>query len=297
MEYDLLKKCMLCPHKCGVNRNKQKNGRCRAGNVLKIANASLFYFEEPCISGKNGSGAVFFSNCNLSCVYCQNYKISAEGVGKEKQEQELAEIFLNLQKQGANNINLVTPTIYVLQIIEALKIAKERGLKIPIVYNTNGYENIETLKLLEGFVDIYLPDLKYAFDDLAYKYSGIKKYFEVATKAIKYMYKQVGGVVLNKNGIATRGVIIRHLVLPNNISNSFEVLKWIRDNFEDDVYVSLMAQYFPTYKAKNIDQLNRKLTNIEYQRVKNYFYNLGLKNGYIQNLGKNEQEYVPEFKS
>ena len=294
MEYKLLKRCEICPHKCGINRNETV-GRCRANTNLKIANASLFYFEEPCISGKNGSGAVFFSNCNLRCVYCQNYQISAGTVGKEITEQKLAEIFLDLQLRGANNINLVTPTIYVLQIIEALKIAKSKGLNIPVIYNTNGYENIETLKMLDGYVDVYLPDLKYVDDKLSLKYSCVLDYFEKASVAIQYMYKQVGKVVLDENGIIQRGVIIRHLVLPNNIQNSMDVLKWIHDNFNSDIYLSLMAQYFPTYKAKNIDELNRKITKKEYNEVQDYLFSLELENGYIQELGEHEEEYVPDF--
>lgn len=293
--YEILEKCELCPHKCKVNRIKKLLGMCKATDKIKIANDSLFYWEEPCISGDNGSGAVFFSNCNLKCVYCQNYDISWNGVGKEISTQELADIFLNLQKQNANNINLVTPTIYVFQIIEAIKIAKKNGLNIPIVYNTNGYENVETLELLKGYVDIYLPDLKYAYDDIAKKYSGIDNYFEIATKAIKYMYNQVGDVVLDKNGLIKKGVIIRHLILPNNIENSKAVLRWIKQNLGDKVYVSVMAQYFPTYKAKNIDELNRKITKKEYNEVQDYLFSLELENGYIQELGEHEEEYVPDF--
>ena len=296
MEYKLLEKCEICPHKCGINRNKIK-GNCRATKNIKIANASLFYFEEPCISGKNGSGAVFFSNCNLRCVYCQNYEISAGTIGKEITEGELSDIFLKLQNEGANNINLVTPTIYTLQIIKSLKMAKEKGLHIPVIYNTNGYENISTLKMLNGYVDVYLPDLKYIDGKLSLKYSGVSDYFIQASQAIKYMYQQVGPVILNDDGIIQKGVIIRHLILPNNIQNSIDVLKWIHDNFNSDIYLSLMAQYFPTYKAKNISELNRKISKYEYLKVRNYMYNLKFENGYMQQLGEHEEEYVPNFKS
>lgn len=287
--------CILCPHNCKVNRLNGNIGRCRCDDKLKIALASLHYFEEPCISGKNGSGTVFFTNCNLQCKYCQNYEISQQGKGKEISVKELADIFLKQQENGANNINLVTPTSYVYQIIEALDIAKENGLKLPIIYNTNGYENIETINLLKDYIDVYLPDLKYYSNELAKKYSGINNYFEIATKAIKKMYEQVGRPVFNENGIITKGVIIRHLVLPNHILNSKHILKWIKENMENDIYVSVMAQYFPTYKAKEDNLLNRKLTKKEYKEIENYLYSLNIENGYIQELGEHEEEYVPNF--
>ncbi len=252
-------------------------------------------FEEPCISKTNGSGTVFFSNCNLSCVFCQNYKISQQGKGYEITIEDLANIFLNLQQKNANNINLVTPTMYALQIIEAIKIAKKNGLKIPIIYNTNGFENIETIKLLNGYIDVYLPDLKYFDDELAKKYSGVKNYFANASKAILEMYFQVGLPKFDKNGIIKKGLIIRHLVLPNNIDNSKIVLSWIKNNLPNDVYISLMAQYFPTYRAKEIPELNRKLTTEEFQEIKKYMENLNFKNGYFQELGEHEEEFVPDF--
>lgn len=287
--------CTLCPHNCKVNRLNGNIGRCRCDDKLKIALASLHYFEEPCISGKNGSGTVFFTNCNLQCKYCQNYEISQQGKGKEISVKKLADIFLKQQKNGANNINLVTPTSYVYQIVEALDIAKEKGLTIPVIYNTNGYENIETINLLKGYIDIYLPDLKYYSNELAKKYSGIDNYFEMATKAIKKMYEQVGAPIFNEDGIITKGVIIRHLVLPNHILNSKHILKWIKENMENDIYVSVMAQYFPTYKAKEDNLLNRKLTKKEYKEIEKYLYSLDLENGYIQELGEHEEEYVPKF--
>ena len=287
--------CILCPHNCKVNRLNGNIGRCRCDDKLKVALASLHYFEEPCISGGNGSGTVFFTNCNLQCKYCQNYEISQQGKGKEISVKELADIFLKQQENGANNINLVTPTSYVYQIIEALDIAKEKGLKLPIIYNTNGYENIKTINLLKGYIDIYLPDLKYYSNELAKKYSGIDNYFEIATKAIKKMYEQVGAPIFNEDRIITKGVIIRHLVLPNHILNSKHILKWIKENMENDIYVSVMAQYFPTYKAKEDNLLNRKLTKKEYKEIEKYLYSLDLENGYIQELGEHEEEYVPNF--
>lgn len=290
-----LSSCTLCPHMCKVNRNNGEIGRCKSSSNVKIALASLHYFEEPCISGKNGSGTVFFSNCNLSCVFCQNYKISQLGLGHEITTHELANIFLEQQKNNAENINLVTPTMYVPQIIEAIKIAKENGLKIPIIYNSNGYENVETIKLLKGFIDVYLPDLKYFDNDLAKKYSGISNYFENASKAILEMYFQVGLPVFDKNGMIKKGIIIRHLVLPNHIGNSKKVLLWIKENLPQDIYVSLMAQYFPTYKAKNIEDLNRKLSKEEFEEIKKYLEKLNIHNGYFQELGEHEEEYVPDF--
>ena len=213
------------------------------------------------------SGTVFFSNCNLSCDFCQNYEISQLGTGKEITIERLAEIFLSEQEKKANNINLVSPTSYVIQIIEAIKIARKQGLKIPIIYNTNGYENVETIQKLNGYVDIYLPDLKYAENEIAKKYSKIDNYFEIATSAIKEMYNQVGSLEFDSNGIVKKGVIIRHLILPNHTENSKKVLKWIDENMPKDIMVSIMAQYFPTYRAKEIEELNRKITKNEYKKI------------------------------
>lgn len=290
-----LTKCKICPHECNINRNEGKIGRCKSKDKVKIALYSTHDFEEPCISGKKGSGTVFFSNCNLNCIFCQNYEISQEGKGKEIEIEELAEIFLKQQKRKVENINLVTPTSYVPQIIEAIKIAKNKGLNIPIVYNTNGYEKVETLRMLEGYIDIYLPDLKYYYNELAKKYSKIDNYFEIATKALKEMQRQVGSSIFDENGIMKKGMIIRHLVLPNNIENSKKVLKWIKENMEDDTYISIMAQYFPTYKAKGNNELNRKLTKTEWEEIEKYIEKLEIKNGYIQELGDHEEEYVPKW--
>lgn len=292
---ELLQRCEICPHKCKIDRTKNQVGRCKSKDTVKVALASIHNFEEPCISGRNGSGTVFFSNCNLSCEFCQNYEISQQGLGKEISIERLAEIFIEQQLRGADNINLVSPTSYAVQIIEAIKIAKNNGLKIPIIYNTNGYENIETLKLLEGYIDIYLPDLKYAENDLAKKYSKIENYFEIATSAIKEMYRQVGKNEYDENGIIKAGIIIRHLILPNHTENSKKVLKWIAENMPKNITVSVMAQYFPTYKAKEIKDINRKITKYEYQKIENYLYSLDLENGYIQEMGNNEEIYVPKW--
>ena len=290
-----LEKCQICPHNCKVNRENGKIGRCKCNDKIKIALVSTHEYEEPCISGKNGSGTIFFSNCNMNCMYCQNYEISQLGKGREITIEELAEIFLRQQEKKVNNINLVTPTMYAYQIIEAIKIAKKGGLNIPIIYNTNGYEKVETIKSLEGYVDVYLPDLKYYSDILSKKYSNVDKYFEIAINAIKEMHRQVGQATFNEEGIIQKGVIIRHLVLPNHLQNTKHILKWIKENL-GDIYVSVMAQYFPTYKAKDDNEIGRKLSKREYKEIENFLFTLDLKNGYIQELGKHEEEYVPKWK-
>ena len=273
----------------------EKRGYCHADDKIKIALVSTHYYEEPPISGNKGSGTIFFSNCNLNCVYCQNYDISQESKGLEVDTTRLAEIMIEQQERGVNNINLVTPTMYVYQIIDAIKIAKKNGLKIPIVYNTNSYESLDTIKMLDGYIDIYLPDLKYADDNLAIGYSKAPNYFKVATENIKEMERQVGKAIFNKDGIMQKGIIVRHLILPNEIENSKAVLKWISENLSKDTFISIMAQYFPTYKAKDIERLNRKITKEEYEEVENYMYSLGFENGYMQDLGEHEEEFVPDF--
>ena len=290
-----LEKCEICPHKCGINRNNNQIGRCKSKDSVKIALYSTHDFEEPCISGEKGSGTVFFSNCNMNCVFCQNYEISQLGKGKEITIEELADIFLKQQEKNVENINLVTPTSYAYQIIEAIKIAKNKGLRLPIVYNTNGYENVETIRALEGFVDIYLPDLKYADNKLAMEYSKVNNYFETATDAIKEMIKQVGVPKLDENGLMKKGVLIRHLVLPNCIENSKKALGWIKENLPNDIYVSVMAQYFPTYKAKEDEKINRKLTFEEWNKIEDFIQEIEIENGFIQELGEHEEEYVPKW--
>lgn len=290
-----LNKCNLCPHECGVNRNNREVGRCKASDKVKIALASLHYYEEPCISGSQGSGTIFFSHCNLNCKYCQNYEISQQGKGKNITIEHLSEIMLKQQGKGAENINLVTPTMYVPQVIEAIKIARKNGLVLPIIYNSNGYENIETLNMLEGYIDVYLPDFKYFDNKLGKKYSNITNYCNIVKEALIKMYRQVGPPVLDKRGIIKKGLIIRHLVLPGYIENSKQILHWIKENIDSKVYVSVMAQYFPTYLAKKDDIINRKLNKEEYREIEEYLYSLDIENGYIQELGEHEEEYVPVF--
>ena len=290
---DLISKCEICPRKCKVNRYEKK-GYCRCDDKVRIALVSKHYFEEPCISGRNGSGTIFFSNCNLNCIFCQNHDISQGGKGIDVTIERLAEIMLEQQERGANNINLVTPTMYVEQIIKAIDIAKDGGLDIPIVYNTNGYEEVETIKKLNGYIDIYLPDFKYFTNELAIKYSKAPNYFEKVTSALIEMQSQFDEYVFDGE-IMKKGMIVRHLVLPNHIQNSKNVLKWIKDNLRKDIYVSVMAQYFPTYKAIGDELIGRKLSFSEYRKIEQYFYSLDIENGYIQDLGKHEEEFVPDF--
>ena len=290
---DLISKCEICPRKCKVNRYEKK-GYCRCDDKVRIALVSKHYFEEPCISGRNGSGTIFFSNCNLNCIFCQNHDISQGGKGIDVTIERLAEIILEQQERGANNINLVTPTMYVEQIIKAIDIAKKNGLDIPIVYNTNGYEEVETIKKLNGYIDIYLPDFKYFTNELAIKYSKAPNYFEKVTSALIEMQSQFDEYVFDGE-IMKKGMIVRHLVLPNHIQNSKNVLKWIKDNLRKDIYVSVMAQYFPTYKAIGDELIGRKLSFSEYRKIEQYFYSLDIENGYIQDLGKHEEEFVPDF--
>ena len=288
----MLEKCNLCAFNCNVNRN-DKLGACKCGVMPKLALASIHKWEEPCISGENGSGTIFFSGCNFRCVFCQNHNISQGNFGKEISTQRLSEIFLELQDKNVHNINLVSPTPYIYQIIEAVKIAEDKGLNLPIVYNTNSYENVETIKLLNGIVDIYLPDLKYYKDEVALKFSKVPNYFEVAKNAILEMVNQVGTPTFDENGIMKKGVIVRHLTLPNHLTETKYVLKWIKENLGDKVYVSVMAQYFPTYKASEYEDINRKLNKREYNFLLKMIDEFD--NGYIQELGSHEEEYVPNF--
>lgn len=280
----------MCPRKCGINRDNAV-GFCGVTNTVKIARAGLHYWEEPIISGKEGSGTIFFSGCNLKCVYCQNYDISSQAFGKEISVERLAEIFKELEDKGANNINLVTPSHYVDQIISALKIYRPN---IPIVYNTSGYDSVETLKKLEGVVDIYLTDLKYCSSELSKKYSKAENYFDVATQAIKEMVRQQPHNEY-KNNMLTKGVVIRHMVLPNNIQDSFNVLNWIKEELGGETLVSIMGQYTPYHNSEQYPEINRKLKPIEYKMVINHFLKIGLKNGFSQDLDSASEEYIPPF--
>lgn len=290
-----LRKCQICPRECKVDRINRKKGSCMASDKVEVSLISLHMHEEPCISGENGSGTIFFSHCNLHCIFCQNYEISQLNNGKEIEIEELANIMLKQQENKAENINLVTPTMYAYQIKEAIKIAREKGLSIPIIYNSNGYEKVETLKDLEGYIDVYLPDLKYYSNEISEKYSKAPNYFRVATKAILEMIRQVGEPKFDERGMIKKGVMIRHLILPNHLQNTKNILKWIKENVPKEIYINVMAQYFPTYKAKEDELINRNLNRREYKQIEQYFYSLDFKNGYIQELGENEERYVPKW--
>ncbi len=292
---DTVRACNLCPRECKAERGLGKIGFCKVPNQIKVSRAALHYWEEPCISGTKGSGTVFFSGCNLRCVYCQNRKI-AEGVyGKEISIDRLAAIFLELQNQGANNINLVTPSHYVLQIIEALDLAKEKGLKLPIVYNSSAYEKVETLKLLKGYVDIYLPDFKYMDDVLSDRYSHAKDYSVIAKKAIEEMVSQIDAVQFNEKGIMTKGVIVRHLVLPGCVENAKNVIEYLYNTYADRIYLSILNQYTPMDGVDDYPELKRKITQKEYDEVVDFAIELGVENGFIQEGDTAKESFIPHF--
>lgn len=284
--------CRLCPRKCGADR-VENMGFCGVGRTIRLARAALHHWEEPCISGSRGSGAVFFSGCVMRCVYCQNYRISAEAAGRDISTERLSEIFLELQCQGAHNINLVNPTHYVPEIIRALDMAGDR-LNIPVVYNSGGYERVETLRALSGYVDIYLPDIKYCSDELARELSSAEGYFETAMAAAEEMLRQVGRPQFDGDGLLKKGVIIRHLVLPYHYRDSAEVIKRVGERFGKDVLFSLMSQYTPFYKAKDIPRLNRRITTFEYRKALDAVYAAGLE-GYMQERSSAKEEYTPDF--
>lgn len=291
---DILNNCTVCPRNCKVDRHI-KPGFCRSYDTVKVAKAYGHMWEEPCISGTKGSGTVFFSNCNLRCVFCQNHDISQDTTGKEISIERLAEIFLNQQKNGFHNINLVNPTHYAPQIVKALDIARKNGLSIPVLYNSNGYENLETLKMLKGYIDIYLPDLKYYNDKYALKYSSAPNYFSIATSAIKEMVSQTGPCTFNKDGLMIKGVIIRHLMLPGLLFDSKKVVDYIYKTFGDDIYLSLMNQYTPMFNAKDYPEVNRPLNPDHYDALIDHCLDIGYKNAFIQESGSNSEIYVPDF--
>jgi len=281
--YKLLEACRVCPRECGVNRLEDSRlGFCRSGLNPAISSVSPHHGEEPPLSGTKGSGTVFFTNCNLRCVYCQNYPISQLGNGAERTPGELACQMLWLQEQGCHNLNLVTPTHFVPQFLKALGIARERGFRLPIVYNTSGYDSVETLKLLDGIVDIYLPDMRYGDNRAAMRYSVAPHYVEVNQAAVREMYRQVGTLVVDDDGIAKRGLIIRHLVLPGGISGTGQVMQFLAGEISKDVYISLMSQYFPAYKCAEHPEINRRIGEKEYDEAYNIKMKYGLKNGWVQ---------------
>lgn len=286
--------CSLCPRMCRTDR-ENTTGYCGVKNTLRVARAALHFWEEPCISGEEGSGAVFFTGCNLRCVFCQNYQIARADQGKEITVERLTEIFLELQEQKANNINLVTATHYVPQVVQALEQAKMQGLNLPVVYNCGGYECVETLKMLEGFVDIYLPDFKYLDAERAKRYSKAGNYPEAAKEALAEMVRQQPEAVFDERGMMQKGVIVRHLMLPGGIKDSKAVVKYLYETYGNQIYISLMNQYTPLPHVEEFPEINRKLKKFEYDRLVDYAISLGVEQGFIQEGETAEESFIPAF--
>ncbi len=292
-----LSECTLCPRECRVDRNAGKIGYCGQTARLIAARAALHFWEEPCLSGTNGSGAVFFSGCNLRCVYCQNHEIALGQAGREITPARLSDIFLELQEKQAHNINLVTPTHFIPQIVGALDSAKRRGLCVPVVYNTSAYEKPEILRFLEGLVDIYLPDFKYFDADLSERYSHAPDYFEVASGAVAEMVRQVGTPVFTdgEDSLMTHGVIVRHLLLPGCEKDSRRILRYLHNTYKNDIYVSIMNQYTPLAQVSSIPSLNRRISEKEYERIVDYAIRIGIENGFIQEGETASESFIPAF--
>lgn len=291
---ELYNSCELCPRKCHINRNINK-GICSNTSTLKVARSALHYFEEPSISGTNGSGTIFFSGCDLKCCYCQNKEISNDNFGINISVERLSELMLELQKKKANNINLVTPTHFVPSIIEAIKIVRRNGLSIPIVYNTSGYESVATIKLLAGYIDIYLTDFKYFDNKLGEDLSKVKNYFEIASLALSEMYKQVGINKFDDNGIMTKGIIVRCLVLPTKGTDTKKIINYLYKKYQDNIYLSIMNQYTPVNHSDTFTFLNDKVSDKEYDDIINYALDLGVKNAYIQEGETQDESFIPPF--
>ncbi|MBR7161526.1 MAG: radical SAM protein [Clostridia bacterium] len=286
--------CKLCPRACGADRRNGK-GFCGESDVLRAARASLHMWEEPPISGKNGSGTVFFSGCNLGCVFCQNHEIAHDHKGKEITPAQLAEIFLALQQKGAANINLVTAVHFVPHVIRALDTAKALGLSIPVVYNSSGYESEETLRMLRGYIDVYLPDYKYRSPILAERFSKARNYPEVAERALAEMVSQTGRCTFDENGMIRKGVIVRHLVLPGHTDDSMAVLEYLHSTYGDGIYISIMNQYTPMRKFEDYPELSRKLTSYEYGKVVKFAQKIGIRNGFLQSGETAKESFIPSF--
>ena len=287
--------CLLCPRKCGINRRTGQTGVCGVSSEIKVARAALHYWEEPCISGKRGSGAVFFSGCSLHCVFCQNREISDGKEGKVISKERLSEIFMDLAGKGANNINLVTPGQYIPDIVWAVNDAKSRGMKLPIIYNTSGYENVTELKLLEGIVDVYLPDFKYMDSTLSARYSRAKDYPSVAKQALSEMVRQQPDVVIDDaTGLIQKGVIVRQLLLPGHVNDAKAVLKYLYDTYHDHVYISMMSQFTPI-ALKDYPEINRTVTRREYERLVDYALEIGITNAFIQEGDVAKDSFIPAF--
>ncbi len=291
---NVLKKCNLCPRNCLVDRSKSV-GICGMKNKLVVAKAYLHMWEEPCISGTNGSGTIFFTGCNLKCIFCQNRDISTKLIGQEITIEDFANICINLEKQGAHNINLVTPTHFVPLIVKGLQLAKQKGLSIPIVYNTSSYETEETIKMLDGLIDIYLPDLKYYNDEYAIKYSHAPNYFNNASKAISEMYKQVGNPIFDDNKIMKKGIIVRHMMMPNLKEDTKKILEYLYKTYKHNIYISIMNQYTPIKHFERYQELNNKITESDYDEIINYALDLGIEKAFIQEGETQTSSFIPDF--
>ena len=278
--FKILENCEICPRKCHVNRLKEEKGFCKLGYLPKVSAFHSHFGEEKPLVGIYGSGTIFLSSCNLACVYCQNYDISQLRIGEEISFEKLAEMMISLQNRGCHNINLVTPTPQVPQIVKSLSIAIEEGLRLPLVYNTSSYDSVEVLKLLDGIVDIYMPDAKYSDDKIAQKYSNASRYFEIMKKSIKEMHRQVGDLVINDQGIAVRGLLIRHLVLPNNLAGSEKTFEFLAKEISKNTFLNIMAQYWPAHRAFEYPKLSRRITNEEFQKAISLAKKFGLKRLY-----------------
>ncbi|MBQ8603470.1 MAG: radical SAM protein [Oscillospiraceae bacterium] len=286
--------CNICPRNCNVDRSV-KPGFCSMTDTVKISRAALHMWEEPCISGEKGSGTVFFSGCNMKCVFCQNKEISTGGFGREITVDRLAEIFLELQGKGALNINLVTPTHYTLQIIDAVKLAREKGLTLPVVYNTSSYEKAETIKLLKDVVDIWLPDFKYTDNTAAARYSKAGDYVQYATAAIDEMVRQQPECIFDDNGIIQKGVIVRHLVLPGQVQAAKDAVEYLYNRYGDSIFISIMSQYTPCTDLEAYPEINRKITDGEYDEVVDYAVEIGVENGFLQEGESASESFIPPF--
>ena len=291
----MMSACTLCPRECHVDRSSGKKGFCGMDGTIYLARAALHMWEEPCISGTKGSGAVFFSGCGLRCCFCQNHDIAIGSRGRAVSVERLGEIFLELKEKGAANINLVTGAHYVPQIIEALDMARRKGLDIPVVYNSSGYEKTETLKLLEGYVDIYLPDLKYLDPELAQKFSYAPDYVQAAKAAIREMVRQAGKCEFGEDGYIRKGTIVRHLILPGHTGNSIKALRYLHETYGEDIYISIMNQYTPVRKFVEFKELNRKVTKREYEKVLDAAVDMGIQNGFIQEGETASESFIPDF--
>ncbi len=291
----MLERCNLCPRNCNINRINGEKGVCSSTDKLRVARAALHYWEEPCISGDNGSGAVFFSGCALRCVFCQNSDISSGVSGKDISIERLCDIFFELKEKGANNINLVTGDHYIPQIIDAISMARDKGFDLPFIFNCSGYEKVSQIKMLRGYIDVFLPDFKYYSSELSFKYSKAKDYFSIAEKSIAEMFRQQPKLIFDNNGMIKKGVVVRHLVLPGCADDSERVISYLYNTYKDDIIISIMNQYTPVKGLDLPDELKRKVTSFEYDRVVDFAVDIGVENAFVQEEGTVSESFIPRF--